>query len=67
MVILDGVVEYGFSTVCGRWVVICIASVGVNWMDIWDNCGLVGLGVEESLVSAIGKIIIGGGGVSVGS
>ena len=41
--------------------------VGVNWMKIWDNCRLVGLRVERGSVSAVRKIIVGGGGVMVGS
>ena len=38
-------------------------SVGVTWMDIWGDCGLVGLGVEEVSISTIGKMIFGGGGL----
>ena len=41
MVILDEIARYGFSTLCGWRVVSFIASVGVNWMDIWGYCGLV--------------------------
>ena len=37
-------------------------SEGVNWMDIWVNCKVVGLGVEGGSLSAVGTIIFGGGG-----
>ena len=36
-------------------------------MEIWDNCGLVGLGGEWGSVSDIRKTIFGGVGVMVDS
>ena len=65
MVIMDKVSGYSFSTLCGLQIVIWIVSVGVSWVEIWGNFGLVRLGVDGYLVSAVGIIIFGGGGVMV--
>ena len=66
MVMLNKIVGYGLSTLYGWCVIIWIVSVGINWIEIWGNCGLVRLGVEGGSISAVLKLIFGDGDVIVG-
>ena len=45
--ILNGVIGYGFSMLCYWWIVLLTVSVGVNWMEIWSDCRVAGLGEGE--------------------